>query len=765
MGRKLIFKILYSILFLNTPILKFKKSIIFLLCFISYYGFSQRIHSIVFNKLPQNYQFYARSNSNKAKVSIRGVVESPSMSYMSVITTKEGRAFHYDKAKFNYVTESSTSGNFSLEVEIQAELAEYEMKIYAVRSTTDSALIVTRTNIVAGDAYLVSGQSNSYNGWEFPDSYKGKYSRSFGRFNSTYENYDTYQASDTLWSIANAQSPVGKWPGELMKLIIENQKIPVCILSGGSGSSSMEYNLLRNTNNPFDFNTSSGKLLYRATKSGLVNSFKAFIYRQGENDANGYAATWKSQFLQYVDLVKGEYPSIKKLYLPQINVINGFVIGQGILRNDQRILTSKDGFIKGFATVGTQGHDGVHYSAVGHEQSALELYRILAEDFYSSPSNPLVYSPNVVSSFYLNESKTKIALEFEKGQLMHAPKDTLLKTRTGDNVLKKPFESFYFSNVGWPIESSNSDYIKKIVGVGNYLVLELDKAPPVDKLTYLPVYSSDKSAIFPFAGPYIVNSKGMRAFSFENVSIRAFNGLDADSDGILNSKDSCANTKFGNKVNLLGCSVDQIDTDKDGVIDSLDICSNTKLGNKVNLSGCSLDQLDTDQDGIFDDKDDCPTAINPKRPVILKKSETELGIDISPAIQWFLNEGDIKNATLNTLKIYQSGNYSVQVKDVNGCSSQISAQLTMVITGIKEEQRVQLYPNPVKTQVKIEFDDSFGDEIDLSVYNSVGQWQFSKSHVKNKEMLNLQFLPPGGYVIYMNSILSPVHRTFKLIKE
>ncbi|RVU26492.1 hypothetical protein EOJ36_00405 [Sandaracinomonas limnophila] len=148
-------------------------------------------------------------------------------------------------------------------MDLKSELAEYDCKFYAIRNASDSVLMATRTNIVVGDSYIVNGQSNSYAGFEFPDSYKGKFSRSFGRFYSDYFNYDKYLESDTLWSLANVKSPVGQFAGELMRLIIENEKVPVCIINGGSGGSNMDYNLIRNPSNPIDFNLSSGRLLYR----------------------------------------------------------------------------------------------------------------------------------------------------------------------------------------------------------------------------------------------------------------------------------------------------------------------------------------------------------------------------------------------------------------------------------------------------------------------------------------------------------------------
>jgi hypothetical protein len=223
----------------------------------------QRVDSMVFNQLPQNYQFFPRDQNNQAKIPIKGFIEKPEWAYCSVVVTKEGKPYSYLKSNFSYSDDKKSVGNFSLEISINAELAEYNFHFYAVKNKNDSVLIAKRTNILAGDAFVFSGQSNSYNGWEFSPTYRGKYTRSFGRFYSDYMNYDTYFEQDTLWSVANVQSPVGQWAGEVMRLIVENHKIPVCIINGGSGGSSIGYNLYRNPYNPYDLNSSNGRLLYR----------------------------------------------------------------------------------------------------------------------------------------------------------------------------------------------------------------------------------------------------------------------------------------------------------------------------------------------------------------------------------------------------------------------------------------------------------------------------------------------------------------------
>ena len=54
-----------------------------------------------------------------------------------------------------------------------------------------------------------------------------------------------------------------------------------------------------------------------------------------------------------------------------------------------------------------------------------------------------------------------------------------------------------------------------------------------------------------------------------------FTNVDIDSDGVLNSNDSCPGTSQGVSVNSNGCALSQLDSDGDGVADDIDQCENT----------------------------------------------------------------------------------------------------------------------------------------------------------------------------------------------
>ncbi|MFN2360475.1 MAG: OmpA family protein [Marinobacter sp.] len=76
--------------------------------------------------------------------------------------------------------------------------------------------------------------------------------------------------------------------------------------------------------------------------------------------------------------------------------------------------------------------------------------------------------------------------------------------------------------------------------------------------------------------------------------------MDADNDGVPDSRDQCPGTPAGASVDSNGC---ERDDDGDGVANSKDQCPNTPAGASVNNRGC---ELDGDNDGVVDSQDQCP---------------------------------------------------------------------------------------------------------------------------------------------------------------
>ena len=127
---------------------------------------------------------------------------------------------------------------------------------------------------------------------------------------------------------------------ELAKLLIEKYKIPVCIINGGSGSSTIEENMLYPEQ--ISLETSFGRLAYRTDQAGLKNDIKAIFYHQGESD------TYQKNSLAYTD--NFEILKIEKLHPYKIvaNIFktewrDGFIPERNISISDvSRLYLSKE---------------------------------------------------------------------------------------------------------------------------------------------------------------------------------------------------------------------------------------------------------------------------------------------------------------------------------------------------------------------------------------------------------------------------------------
>ncbi len=460
---------------------------------------AQRFGNVVFSQLPQNYQLYPRNTQNKGIIPISGRVESTGWSYISIQVLRNNQFISYIKSPVNYV---QGIGNFSASSSIVAEKAEYRFNIYICKSN-DSTLIISRDNIVSGDVYVLTGQSNAT--CFFNETRKNEYCRTFGTLTGTL-NTETYNPSDTLWTLSNQQSyvtNVGILGFEIQQNITDTYNIPTCLINSGFNWSSAAQHANRNPNNPTDLTTGYGRMLYRLQKGGIVNNVKALIYRQGETEAYGEGVDFIGNFTRFYNYIKLDLLNIAKLYVYQIDIINFAKPNIApVVRNDQRKLEQYYNDIRVVPSIGTTGFDGLHYSSEGYTQNALEITRLIKSDFYNNTDNDNITSPNITKAYYSKVDKTEITLEFQAGQEL-----TWQNEYRGQQLTN----FFYLDGISGNIQAGST--------FGRRAILRLNNPSNATKISYLPAFVPETASYFPYSGPYITNRKNMRAFSFYEVNI------------------------------------------------------------------------------------------------------------------------------------------------------------------------------------------------------------------------------------------------------
>lgn len=465
---------------------------------------AQRFNPVSFGKLPQDYQLYPRDAASQARVPIAGVVEAPDWKYVSIQVLRNGQPYQYRRAGIQYG--ANAKGTFSTEASIKAERANYDFKVFLCKDA-DSSLLVTRTRVVSGDVYILSGQSNS-TGF-FGEGDTSMFCRTFGKITGTL-NTETYKEADTLWTLSNMHSynnGVGTMGFEIQKQLMEKSGVPNCLINAGYHWSSAYSHSQRTESNPTDFNNGYGRMLYRARKAGVAHAVKAYIFRQGESEAYGEGGNWEGHFDVLRKNLKMDFPSLQKLYVFQIDIIYHPSLIGVLIRDYQRRLPTIYPDITNIATVGTTGFDGLHYNREGNRQSGAELSRLMLRDFYASSDTVNIDSPNLKKAFYNSAEKKSLTLVFDEGQQLKYPEP--YKHQGGQVLDLKDF--FYLDHQAGAVASGKAE--------GNRVTLDLKAAQNAATLNYLPPYLEKESPYYPFTGPYITNVKGMRAFTFFDVPI------------------------------------------------------------------------------------------------------------------------------------------------------------------------------------------------------------------------------------------------------
>ncbi|UFH45695.1 exo-alpha-sialidase [Flavobacterium galactosidilyticum] len=478
--------------------------------------------NVSFTTIPKDMQFFARNLSNQATISVVGSVDSPNIASIKV-------DFYRNNILRNTISQNLTysggSAPFNLSDVITAELAEYKIVVSTVDNSSATEVITTKDQLVAGDAYVVMGQSNSHPtraGYTFTNEYL----RSFG-IQTGNTNYDTYNPADVNWGLAQANytgasgtadaaNPtffagpymVGVWGLQMMEDLKNQFQIPICIINGGAGSSTIEQNLPGADH--FDLTTVYGRMMYRVQQAGLQNNIKAMFWHQGEKNADGTFANYPANFDLLYNAWKTDLPGMQKVYVFQTNLngcYGGASVNQSAMREWQRILpqTKTDVSVFPMAGIpGMQSGDGneiayCHYGLSGYTTMGSRVGKVVAKEIYSFNATDNVLPPNITAAAF-NAGRTQITLTFNNSNL-------LAQAAVGIHNLK---DYFFLDGV--------SGAVSTLTVIGNTVVLDLSAASSAQTISYLSnsLYNDNSSV---FAGPYLTNTNNIGALTFNNFPI------------------------------------------------------------------------------------------------------------------------------------------------------------------------------------------------------------------------------------------------------
>ena len=440
---------------------------------------------VTLTEFPETLQFYGRDlQTNKAVIPIEGIVNSIGDS-VSVVILKEGQAYSQQGIK-------PTSLNFELSPEIDAELTEYTIQLYVTASGT-TTLYQTADSIVAGDVYIITGQSNSVA--RMHDGSAAENESEFIRVYGLGSEFESTLTENLKWFIGQGDGDresvgnTGQWGLHMAKQIVDNQNIPVCIFNGARGGWPI-INFIKEDADPENLSTNYGRLLYRLNRTNLANKVRALFWYQGENDASidTPILTYKELFNDLYEDWTSDFPLLEQTYIAQIRHGCGSTPQQSILIQEALRQLAEE--LPNSRIVSTKGliHDGCHFPYEGgYKELGDRFQRLISRDIYGE-NIPYASSPDIKTAEY------------------SANNEIILQAKSLDTLIWEDGAHIYFS-----LEGSSANIIGGST-IENYIVLQLDSiGSDATGITYY-----DESEIL---SPFVINADGHGLVSFYNFPI------------------------------------------------------------------------------------------------------------------------------------------------------------------------------------------------------------------------------------------------------
>ena len=149
------------------------------------------------------------------------------------------------------------------------------------------------------------------------------------------------------------------------------------------------------------------------------------------------------------------------------------------------------------------------------------------------------------------------------------------------------------------------------------------------------------------------------------------------------------------------------------------------------------------------------------KPTIVNVGSTLRLTATYASYQWYRNGKIITGATSNNYTPSFDGNYTVEVKDINGCeavSDIFSMQKLSVNNLVTKNQDVKIYPNPTKDIVRIEA----VEKVNLKVTDITGKLIMN---IENASEINLQDYADGIYIFHITNSEGKVLLIQKVLKK
>jgi len=466
-----------------------QRSRLFLFSFFLFISASHITGQVIYNSLPMDSELVARDlKTNMGTITIAGEVLKTKTTPDS-IAVKLFRDSKLIETQYRDLHYSGDTASFNFALQIPAELHEYSVSVYLISHRAEWQDTTIKA-IVAGDVYLIEGQSNALATMRDSGSANGNKSE----FIRTFALPDTsvqglmhhlvwYQGEGD--GSVKENGHVGQWGLRLGRLLVDNMKIPVALFNGAFGGTPISYYSC-----PGDYKknlkSNYARVYYRLKATGLEKNVRAVIWSQGESDAESgnSSVNYKNIFIVLQKAWQEDYPGIEKTYIFQTSVGNSGISVNSLLAvaegQRQMDVENKDiEIIPTYALKSDKG--GLHFVYKGgYEEFGNRLYPLIARDLYNIKSDKEIDAP-MINNAYLSDTNVLVLVESTNSLQEHTVANGVANASIDTSIILK-----------------------------NKIITRLYKRPP-----------KNTGACLPYRNPLLVftNSNNIEILSFYNYPI------------------------------------------------------------------------------------------------------------------------------------------------------------------------------------------------------------------------------------------------------
>ncbi len=455
---------------------------------------------------PEEGQFYARDDHDQGTLFYNGVLDQPADSVFL-------RLYADDKLVETLTQPLAADRAYAFAAKLKPGLIKYRVE-FGAESAGRQTVLSKVGDLVCGDAFLISGQSNALatdTGEKSPPdthdwirSYGGPSGRGdgadwvndrFGKPNEPKKPRPNLWCKPVWKAEKGEMAELGYWGMELAKRLVASRKMPVFIVNGAVGGTRIDEHQPA-ADDHGDLKTIYGRTLWRLRHAHLTHGVRAVIWHQGESDQGSDGPTggygWESYQQYFLDLSaawKHDLPNIRHYYIFQIWP-NACSMGGGhgdMLREVQRTLPRLYSNMSIMSTLGVTPPGGCHYPLVGWAEFARLLQPLIERDLYGVKPTSSITPPDLKRAYFSAPDRSSIALEFDQpvvwsdalaGQFfLDGRADKVASGSTSGNVLTLKLKAASTAKTITYLKEMNWSQDKLLKGVNSIAALSFCEVP------------------------------------------------------------------------------------------------------------------------------------------------------------------------------------------------------------------------------------------------------------------------------------------------